>query len=180
MADYKDVPWKDCVVISSSDHTDSLSIWAQTLQIETVLFNCTLRCNRSHNFPQREVCGAVAGLWWHAGRQRQPVALILTRFGSVMAVTSPKSPRWCDPTMTGLTSVWLLFPLAGWLTDWLTARPLTETKALVSCQSIQNFYSQVSLFKGVKGSFSPMLSTTPLWLKDPQRLGKTVNGKWKS
>lgn len=55
--------------------------------------------------PQREVRSTAAGLWQRTGRQRQPVALILTHFGTVMAVTSPKTPRQCDQTMTGLTSV---------------------------------------------------------------------------
>lgn len=92
-------------------------IW--TVCLQTVYFDVIRVKTVVHEVrhPQREVHGTAAGLWRHTGRQRQPVAFILTHFGSVMAVTSPKSPCRCDQTMTGLTSVWLLFLLAGWLTD---------------------------------------------------------------
>lgn len=61
------------------------------------ILSCTLWCNQNHcgqwNWhPQRDSCTTLAGLWWHTWRRKKPVALILTHFGPVTAVTSPKSP----------------------------------------------------------------------------------------
>lgn len=74
------------------------------------ILSCTLWCNQNHcgqwNWhPQRDSCTTLAGLWWHTWRRKKPVALILTHFGPVTAVTSPKSPM---QTVTGTAPAWLL------------------------------------------------------------------------
>lgn len=74
------------------------------------ILSCTLWCNQNHcgqwNWhPQRDSCTTLAGLWWHTWRRKKPVALILTHFGPVTAVTSPKSPM---QTVTGTAPARLL------------------------------------------------------------------------
>lgn len=103
-------------------------IWARTLlqQISAcscVCSGCTFWCSKSQNCgpwsqtpPKGKRAAQRRGLRWPTRGRRQPVALTLTHFGSVMAVTSPQIPLpvWAGPDRPDLCLTALP---AGTMTD---------------------------------------------------------------